>query len=143
MEIAGKVWKDGKFWLVEVPVLDILTQGLTRKEAVFMVEDAILQLIECYFESKELNDFKLEVIDYKGSDIGVRASNNNIMLSFSLIRQREKSGSTVREAAERLGSSSPNSYAQYERGKTRISLDQYEKLLHAANPIKTPRLRII
>jgi transcriptional regulator with XRE-family HTH domain len=64
-------------------------------------------------------------------------------MALSLIRQREKSGSTVREAAQRLGSTSPNSYAQYEKGKTRISLDHYEKLLQAANPQKHSLLRVI
>lgn len=49
---------------------------------------------------------------------------------------------TVREIAERLGSQSPNAYAQYERGKMRVTLDQYERLLHAANPNKPLRLRI-
>lgn len=59
---------------------------------------------------------------------GIRSSNNNLMLSFSLIRQRELSKSTVREVAERLGSKSPNAYAQYERGKMRITLDQFTQL---------------
>lgn len=43
------------------------------------------------------------------------------MLALSLRRQREKSGLTIREAAERLGSKSPNAYAQYEKGRIRIS----------------------
>ena len=60
------------------------------------------------------------------------------MLALSLIRQREKSQSTVRETAKRLGSKFPNSYAQYEKGKIRISLEQYEKLLTAANPDYKP-----
>ncbi len=32
------------------------------------------------------------------------------------------------------GSKSANSYAQYEKGRIKISLDQYEKLLQVANP---------
>ena len=27
MELEGKIWKSKKFWLVEVPSLDIMTQG--------------------------------------------------------------------------------------------------------------------
>jgi transcriptional regulator with XRE-family HTH domain len=64
-------------------------------------------------------------------------------LSFSLIRQREMSKSTVREVAERLGSKSPNAYAQYERGKISITLDQYERLLQAVNPHSHPLLRVV
>ena len=65
-----------------------------------------------------------------------------ILLAISLRRQREKSGSTVREVSKRLGSKSPNAYAQYERGRTGISLDKYEQLLMAANPFESRRLRI-
>lgn len=49
MEIQGKVWKDGKFWLIEVPTLDAMTQGRTRKEALFMIEDLVLEMTKCYF----------------------------------------------------------------------------------------------
>ena len=51
----------------------------------------------------------------------------------------------VLEAAtdERLGSKPPNSYAQYEKGKINISLDKYEQLLYAANPLRHSILRVI
>lgn len=142
MEFVGKIWKDGKFWLVEVPVMDICTQGHTRKEALMMIEDAIIELLKSYFQKDELKDFKLEILDHDKNSIGIRASNNNIMLSFSLIRQRVMSKSTVREVAERLGSKYPNSYSQYERGRMHISLDQYERLLQAVNPVSPPILRV-
>jgi predicted RNase H-like HicB family nuclease len=142
MELVGKIWKEGKFWLVEVPVIDVSTQGHTRKEALMMIEDAIIELFKSYFKTDEVRDLKLEILDYNKNEIGIKTSNSNLMLSFSLIRQREISKSTVREVAERLGSKSPNSYAQYERGKMRITLDQYERLLAAVNPQRPPILRI-
>lgn len=143
MELEGKVWKDGKFWLVEVPAIDVCTQGRTRKEALMMIEDAIMELMSEYFQVVEIKDIKLEILDHEKNIFGVKTSNNNLMLSFSLIRQRELSKSTVREVAERLGSKSPNAYAQYERGKMRITLDQYERLLQAANPERPPILRVV
>lgn len=142
MEMEGKIWKDGKFWLVEVPALDAMTQGKTRKEALKMVEDLVLQMTRNYFEDEVGEDFSVTVVDYKKDVIGVTASDSRLFLALSLRRQREKSGSTVREASERLGSKSPNAYAQYERGKTSISVDKYEGLLMAANPFETLRLRI-
>ena len=30
MRVQGRVFKDGKFWLAEVPILDAMTQGFTR-----------------------------------------------------------------------------------------------------------------
>jgi len=142
MELQGKIWKNKNHWLVEVPSLDMMTQGKTRKEALFMIKDAIMNYMIYYFES-EIEGFDLVIIDYKKSVIGITANNNKLLLALSLRKQREQSGSTVREAAERLGSNSPNSYAQYEKGRTRISLDQYEKLLFAANPHQHRQLRII
>ncbi len=142
MEMEGRIWKDGKFWLVEITALDAMTQGKTRKEALAMAEDLILEMIRSYFKDEVGADFTVVVIDYKKDVIGVTANDNRLFLALSLRRQREKSGSTVREASERLGSKSPNAYAQYERGRTNISLDKYEKLLLAANPFEKLRLRI-
>ncbi|MGC1879118.1 MAG: type II toxin-antitoxin system HicB family antitoxin [Rhabdochlamydiaceae bacterium] len=143
MEMEGKIWKDGKFWLVEVPTLDAMTQGKTRKEALAMIEDLVLEMARCYFNDDIENDFKITVTDYKKDIIGVTSNDNKLLLALSLRKQREKSGSTVREVAERLGSKSPNAYAQYEKGKIRISLDKYEQLLQAANPFKHSLLRIV
>ena len=142
MEMEGKIWKDGKFWLVEVPALDAMTQGETRKEALSMIEDLVFEMAKSYFKDEVEKDFAVTVIDYKKDGIGVTASDNKLFLALSLRRQREKSGSTVREASERLGSKSPNAYAQYEKGKIGISLDKYEQLLMAANPFEPRRLRI-
>ncbi len=143
MELEGKIWKDGKFWLVEVTALDVCTQGYTRKEALRMIADAIEVLVDGYFPEEKVKNFKIHVQDYKKDVIGITSSDNSLMLAFSLIRQREMSKSTVRDVAERLGSKSPNAYAQYERGKMRITLDQYERLLRAVNPDKPLRLRVI
>ena len=142
MEMEGKIWKDGKFWLVEVPALDAMTQGKTRKEALDMVEDLVFEMTKSYFEDEVGKDFIVTVLDYKKNGIGVTANDNRLFLALSLRRQRDKSGSTVREASERLGSKSPNAYAQYERGKSSISVDKYEELLSAANPFEKLRLRI-
>lgn len=142
MELEGKVWKNKKHWLVEVSSLNIMTQGETREEALFMIKDAIMEYMKYYFES-EIEGFDIAINEYKKSLIGITATNNKLLLALSLRRQREKSGSTVREASERLGSKSPNSYAQYEKGKTRISLDQYERLLYAVNPLQNVHLRVV
>jgi len=142
MELEGKIWKNNKFWLIEVPAIDVMTQGHTRKEALEMCKDVILGLISCYFLS-ESADFKVTVVDYKRNLFGIFSSDDSLMRAFSLRRQRAASNSTIREVAERLGSTSPNAYAKYEKGRARISLDQYERLLHAANPLKPCHLRVV
>jgi len=142
MEMEGRIWKEGKFWLIEIPALDAMTQGKTRKKALSMMEDLVFEMIHSYFENEVDKKFTVTVVDYKKDTIGATASDNRLFLALSLRRQREKSGSTIREASKRLGSKSPNAYAQYERGKTNISVDKYEALLGAANPHKKLRLRI-
>lgn len=142
MELGGNLWKSGKFWLIEVPAIEVMTQGLSRKEALNMIKDAIEGLVDCYFPN-EAEGFSVSVKDYKKGIIGVSSSNNSLMLAFSLKRQREMSKSTVREVSKRLGSNYPNAYARYEKGRTRISLDQYERLLHAVNPQQNFHLRVV
>ena len=143
MELEGKIWKHKKQWLVEIPSVVVMTQGETREEALKMVGDAVLEYLLYYFESSIDDEFEVIVNDFKDGVIGISSTNNKLLLALSLRRQREKHGLTVREAAERLGSNSPNSYAQYEKGRTRISLDQYEKLLNAVNPFQHTMLRLV
>jgi predicted RNase H-like HicB family nuclease len=142
MELEGKVWKSKEFWLIQVPALDAMTQGRTREEAFEMIKDLIKEMLINYFPEEVDEGFEANVIDYKNKLIGITTNNNSLILALSLRRQREMSGSTVREVSERLGSKSPNAYAQYEKGRMRISLDQYEKLLKAANPYRQAHLRI-
>ena len=143
MEFEGKVWKSKKEWLIEIPSLDVMTQGKTKEKAIESMHGAVIDLLEYYFGKKETSKIDLSVNLYKKGVIGVNASDKRLLFALSLRRQREKSTSTVRESAKRLGSDFPNSYAQYEKGKIRISLDQYEKLLTAANPDYKCLLKII
>jgi hypothetical protein len=143
MELEGKVWKSGKHWLVEVPSLDLMTQGYTKKEALLMIRDAVLQLVNSSFGNDLNKEFDVTVNDYKKTVIGITPTDIRILLALSLKRQREQSGTTVREASKRLGSDSPNAYAQYEQGKTKIPLEKYELLLQAANPRRHSLLRVV
>jgi predicted RNase H-like HicB family nuclease len=142
MELEGKVWKDGKFWLVEVPILDTMTQGKSKKDALRMIKDAVDGLIESYFEDKSRKTLGVKAFFRKDNTIGITANDTKILLSLSLIKQREKSNSTVREVSKRLGSKSPNAYAQYERGRLSVTLEKYEELLLAVNPFKHQHIRV-
>lgn len=143
MELEGTLKKENKFWMIEVPSLNLMTQGKTQKEALEMIVDAAAGLAECYFDSEGDEVLVFEATDYGGGVIGLSSTDNKLLLSLSLRRQREKSGSTVREAAARLGSKSPNSYAQYEKGRKRISIEKYAQLLKAANPLTHSLLRVV
>jgi predicted RNase H-like HicB family nuclease len=142
MELEGRIWKDGKFWLVEVPILDAMTQGKSKKDALRMIGDAVAGLIESYFEDKSAKKLGIKAFLREDDVIGITANDTKILLSLSLIKQREKSNSTVREVSKRLGSKSPNAYAQYERGRLSITLEKYEELLLAVNPFQHRHIRV-
>lgn len=142
MELEGKIWKDGSYWIVEVPSLNVSTQGKSRKNALFMIQDAVFELMKSYFDDMS-EAFKLTINDYKGDGFGLTSNDNKLLLSFLLIRQREESGLTVRDVAKNLQTKNPNAYAQYEKGNISLSIDQYEKLLHAVNPTRMSVMRII
>jgi hypothetical protein len=136
MEIFGKMWKDNKFWLIEIPLLNTMTQGKSQKDALMMAEDLIREMMISYFPNMLDESFAVTVNLHDNGVVGTTTTNNSLLYALSLKRQREISRSTVREASERLGSSSPNAYAQYEKGKKRISLEKYDRLLSAANPLQ-------
>ena len=140
MELEGTIWKEGKFWIIEIPSLDISSQGRTKKEALVMIKDATLELFYSYFKNKIKKNFEVNISEYKHNIIGIAASDEKLLLALSLRRQREKKGLTVRDISKRLNSKSPNVYFQYETGKINISFNQYEKLLKAINPHNLLRL---
>jgi len=45
MRLEGKLTRDGRFWLAEIPLLDAMTQGRTRKEALEMIGDWLETMI--------------------------------------------------------------------------------------------------
>ena len=141
MELEGKVRKTRKGgppdWLAEVPALDIMTQGYSREEAIEMLEDAIVELMRDAFRSARRKSFYVTIQDYgKGGLLGISASDTKLLAAFVLRRQRRQGGLSVREAAERLGSTSPNAYAKYEQGQINITFMMYDRLLNAANPTR-------
>lgn len=142
MELEGKVWRDGRLWVIEVPCLNVSTQGKTKKKAFLMIKDAVFELLKSYFGEID-EDFKISINNYKGDEFGLTSNDNKLLLSFLLIRQREESGLSIRDVAQKLDSKNPNSYAQYEKGRINFSIDQYEKLMRAANPERPRICRVV
>ena len=142
MELMGKVWKepDSSWWLVEISFLDVMTQGKTRKEALEMIQDAVMELVKDSYADLIDNRFHVTVHLYEDGIIGMAASDEKILYALGLKRQRLRSGSSIRDVSRRLKSKSPNAYARYERARAWPSLEKYAELLHAANPQRRPLL---
>jgi predicted RNase H-like HicB family nuclease len=142
MQLEGKVWKDtdSSWWFIEISFLDVMTQGKTRKEALEMIEDAVIELLKDSYEDLLDKQFQLSVTLYENGIIGMGASDEKLLFALGLKRQRLRSGSTIRDVSKRLKSKSPNAYARYERAQVRPSIEKYAELLHAANPSRRPLL---
>lgn len=127
MRFHGRVYKDGKFWLVEVPILNAMTQGRTRKEAFAMIEDLLETLAN-------RTGFVVQVHLGKQGEFEVSSSDTRSMISLLLRRQRERSGLSLAEAAQRLGARSRNAYARYEHGTSIPTIEKLTELLQAVSP---------
>ena len=127
MRFHGRVYKDGRFWLAEVPIFDAMTQGRTREEALTMAAD----LLESLARQPR---FKVQIHPGKGADFEASSSDTRTLISLLLRRQRERSGLSLAEAAKRLGAKSRNAYARYERGTSVPTVQKLAELLRAVVP---------
>ena len=127
MRFPGRITKDGKYWLVEIPAFDAFTQGRTKREAFAMAED----LLETMAGAK---GFRATVYPIGEGAFEIGANRIGVLLALLLRRQRERRGLTLAEAAHRMGQRSKNAYARYEQGKTMPTVEKLEQLLRAIAP---------
>jgi predicted RNase H-like HicB family nuclease len=129
MRFEGNLVRDGRFWLAEIPLLDAMTQGRTRTEALTMIGDWLETMVN-------RPDFTAEVHPRGKVEFEVSGSDAAAMTALLLRRRREASGASLREVATRLGASSRNAYARYERGDSVPTMDKLDALLKATSPGK-------
>lgn len=138
MIFTGHLWKEGKFWVITVPSMEITTQGKSKKDALYMIADAI----ECHVDKPrfKVKVSLLEESDRKlstggGQETFSLASNDDAeLIALFLKRQRQLNHLTVRDVAKRLGYASPSAYAQYESGRHIPGLDKISRFITAMNP---------
>ena len=126
MRFQGKLYKEGKFWLAEVPIFAALTQGHTQKEALAMIADWFETLIN-------RPRFSVTVHQGKKGEFEISASDTKAMVCLLLQRQRQVNGISLAAAAERLGIKSRNAYARYEQGSAVPTIEKLDKLLQAVS----------
>ena len=127
MRFEGTVVRDGRFWLAEIPLLDAMTQGRTRAEALEMIVDWLETMVNRPRFRAEVHQVEKNLFEIGGSDVAA-------MTALLLRRRRELSGASLRDVASRLGSSSRNAYARYERGDAVPTVDKLDALLKASSP---------
>jgi predicted RNase H-like HicB family nuclease len=127
MRFEGKLARDGRFWLAEIPLLDAMTQGRTRADALSMIADWLETIVD-------RPDFRAEVHPRSKHEFELSGNDVAAMTALLLRRRREASGIALREVASRLGASSRNTYARYERGEVVPTIDKLDALLKATSP---------
>jgi hypothetical protein len=127
MRFEGRLVRDGRWWLAEIPLLDARTQGHTRREAFEMIKD--------WVETAVNRDQFCATVHPKGrTEFELEGSDAAAMVALLLRRRREASGASLRDMATRLGSTSRNSYARYERGEAVPTVEKLDALLRATSP---------
>jgi hypothetical protein len=126
LRFSGRVFRDGSYWLAEVQVFEAMTQGRTRREALSMIEDWFSSMVKqrefvATAHVKSENEFEISATDLGG------------MISLLLRRQRQRSGLSLAEVAQRLGAKSRNAYARYERGDSLPTIEKLDQLLQAVS----------
>ena len=116
-----------KYWAVAVPSIGVYSQGKNRADALLMICDAI----EIAADRK---GFKAFVEDAGAKRFSLGSNDPKVLLSLLLENKRSEAGLSIREVARRLNMRSPNGYAKYEKGEISMSVEQFEKMLHAINP---------
>ena len=126
MRFEGCIWKDGKYWLAEIPVLDAMTQGSTKKEAFEMAADLVESLVN-------VKGFSVQVHPFQGGHFELSSNNPRLMLALMLKRQRQRQGLSLAQVARKLKANSRNSYARYEQGRSMPTIEKLAELLRAVS----------
>ncbi len=103
-----------------------MTQGRTRKEALEMIADWFRTMVD-------RKGFSVDVHLGTGGEFEISSPDLREMIRLLLQRQRQQSGLSLAEAAERLGAKSRNAYARYERGESLPTIEKLDQLLKAVS----------
>jgi len=130
--------KGRTMFIITVPDLDVVTQGYSIVEAHEMIKDAIETLAD-------EKGFEVDVFPSEEDGMFYISSNNTSSLLRLLIqRQRQMEEVTLALAAKKMGSTSPNAYAQYEQKEGRQpSVETFERLMKSLSPNKELVIQII
>lgn len=121
----GRVWKEDKFWLVEIPALNVMTQGRSKENALFMIKDAIEELVD-------ERGFRIKVVPAdQENEFIIYANNVAPLVALMLKRQRMKNGLSLADMQRRLHAKSRNAYAQYEQGRSVPTVQKLVEFLSA------------
>ena len=124
MRLIGSYYKNGKYWISELPFIQLMDQGYSKKECLQMMKDAILELIDD-------SEFHCEVTDLGHGKFSVGTSDVKKLAAFVVRRLREAQGLTIREVATMLNMKSHTEYARHESGKVGMNIETFNRYVEA------------
>jgi ribosome-binding protein aMBF1 (putative translation factor) len=127
MRLTGEIVREGTIWVVDIPILNAMTQGKTRSNGMEMAKDLVESLAGA-------SGFEVTVHPAGKNSFEISSTSSRELTRLILKRQRQKSGLSLSEVAKRLGSSSRNAYARYEQGVSTPSIEKLDQLLQAVSP---------
>ena len=126
MQLVGTLKKHDKHWVIEVPSLDLMTQGRTKKDALLMIKDAV-ELVS------EASNFNVNVESLDNNQFSLSTNNDSVLLGLIIKRLRTKHNTSREDLAKALGQKSTTTIARYEQYKSIPKQDQLEKILQTMN----------
>lgn len=120
MKLTGKYYKSSNFWLAEVPFIQLMDQGKTKKEVLTMLKLGVEELVG-------VEGFTCETNDLGEGEFTLSSNNVKLMAAFILRRLREAQGLTIREAATLMNMKSHTEYARHESGKVAMTLETFNR----------------
>lgn len=123
MILSGKVHKEDELWIIEIPDLEIITQGLNRKDSFKMLNAWFVDYLE--LEDKSY----ISIIDDKGED-DLLISFDDSLLPFILKTFREINGFSHEDFRKVLKVDSRSTYGRYESGERSPKITDLQKILN-------------
>ena len=127
MLVQGHYHKVENQWVAEIPLLHTVISSPPGEDREFLAH-SIRDLAQKsqmgihFIKGKDANQFFFEV------------KNINQFLPMVLKRTRLAKKLSIGDITKKLGYSSRNSYAQYEYGKTKLTLTKYLEFIEAMDP---------
>ncbi|HLG20534.1 MAG TPA: helix-turn-helix transcriptional regulator [Bdellovibrionota bacterium] len=130
MTFEGRIYppeKGERYWEVKIPDLGVFTQGKSEKDAYAMAVDAVETVVD-------QKGFRVEIRPFGDGRFLLLAKHPAPLIGRWLQRLRTEKGLTVRQAARRMGSVSPEAWSRYESGRASPTIDKLTQLLRAVAP---------
>jgi DNA-binding XRE family transcriptional regulator/predicted RNase H-like HicB family nuclease len=124
----GRAWQDKDWYLIEIPALDLMTQGTDIDDALFMINDALA----LHLEELGVDGFDPNSSHWTDKDQGffsISVPWNKRIVGFMMQRLRHRTNLSQRDLAKKLGYSSHNSIAAYESGKIQPTLEKFSEIM--------------